>query len=50
LASASIRKFCGQAALTAVIVFGGLVMGAVTPAYSDETSTAGAGGGDSAAP
>jgi len=29
LASASIRKFCGQAALTAVIVFGGLVMGAV---------------------
>jgi len=46
---ASIRKVCGQAALIAVIIFGGLVMGALTPAYSDETPTAGAGGGDTAA-
>jgi hypothetical protein len=50
LVSASIRKFCGQAALIAVIIFGGLVMGALTPAYSDETPTTGAGGGDTAAP
>jgi len=51
LVSASIRKFCGQAALIAAIIFGGLVMGALTPAYSDEPpTTAGAGGGDTAAP
>ncbi len=50
LVSASIRKFCGQAALIAVIIFGGLVMGALTPAYSDETPTTGTGGGDTAAP
>jgi hypothetical protein len=40
LVSASIRKVCGQAALIAAIIFGGLVMGALTPAYSSETSTA----------
>ncbi len=39
--SASIRKFCGQAALIAVIIFGGLVMGALTPAYSSESPLAG---------
>jgi len=41
LVPASIRKFCGQAALIAVIIFGGLVMGALTPAYSSDV-TAGA--------
>jgi hypothetical protein len=41
LVSASIRKFCGQAALIAVIIFGGLVMGALTPAYSSESPLAG---------
>jgi hypothetical protein len=50
LVSASIRKFCGQAALIAVIIFGGLVMGALTPAYSSEAATAGVGAGDTAAP
>jgi hypothetical protein len=40
--SASIRKFCGQAALIAAIIFGGLVMGALTPAFSSETPTAAA--------
>ncbi len=40
--SASIRKFFSQAALIAVIIFGGLVMGALTPAYSSEAATAGA--------
>jgi hypothetical protein len=40
LLSASIRKFCGQAALIAAIIFGGLVMGALTPAYSSEAATA----------
>ncbi len=33
---ASIRKFCGQAALIALIIAGGLVMGALTPAYSHD--------------
>jgi hypothetical protein len=40
LVSASIRKFCGQAALIATIIFGGLVMGALTPAYSSESAAA----------
>jgi len=39
LVSASIRKFCGQAALIATIIAGGLVMGALTPAYSSEAPT-----------
>jgi len=47
--SASIRKFCGQAALIAVIIFGGLVMGALTPAYSSASATAGADTGATAA-
>jgi len=47
--SASIRKFCSQAALIAVIIFGGLVMGALTPAYSSEAATAAGGGGDTTA-
>ncbi len=39
---ASIRKFCGQAALIALIIAGGLVMGALTPAYShDDGRTSG---------
>jgi hypothetical protein len=50
LVSASIRKFCGQAALIAVIIFGGLVMGALTPAYSSESQTAGDDTGAPAAP
>jgi hypothetical protein len=49
LVFASIGKFCGQAAMIAAIIFGGLVMGALTPAYSSETSTAGVGAGDTAA-
>jgi hypothetical protein len=48
--SASIRKFCGQAALIAVIIFGGLVMGALTPAYSSDAQSAGADTGAMAAP
>jgi hypothetical protein len=40
--SASIRKFCGQAALIAAIIAGGLVMGALTPAYSSDGTGAGA--------
>jgi hypothetical protein len=38
--SASIRKVCGQAALIAAIIFGGLVMGALTPAFSSEAGAA----------
>jgi len=38
--SASIRKVCGQAALIAVIIAGGLFMGALTPAYSSDASQA----------
>jgi len=41
LVSASIRKFCSQAALIVAIIFGGLVMGALTPAYSSESAAAG---------
>jgi hypothetical protein len=50
LVSASIRKFCGQAALIAAIIFGGLVMGALTPAYSDDVTGAAGGVGHTAAP
>ncbi len=48
--SASIRKFCGQAALIAAIIFGGLVMGALTPAYSSDVAGAGRDAGGAAAP
>jgi hypothetical protein len=40
LVSASIRKFCCRATLIAAIIAGGLVMGALTPAYSNGTATA----------
>ena len=40
--SASIRKFCGQAALVVAIIVGGLIMGALTPAYSSDGAGAGA--------
>ncbi len=48
--SASISKFCGQAALIAVIIFGGLVMGALTPAYSSDATTVAADTGTTTAP
>jgi len=50
LVSASIRKFCGQAALIAAIIFGGLIMGALTPAYSSEGQATAGGADVTAAP
>jgi hypothetical protein len=37
--SASIAKFCGRAALIVAIIFGGLVIGALTPGYASEAAT-----------